>query len=152
MASLLLWWSSPGCTLTPSYGCGCSGTDVSWLELCPCNQNEGKAIGILQKAAQFCLWCHQLMLKMVMEVNGQIFRGRVREFVVGIEARSHPSVGLSLDLHTSAPSYSLLWICRHPLIPAGAGINQGMCRFILFGAHSVSAWSRVSLVLPWLWL
>lgn len=82
----------------------------------PCNQNEGKALDILQKGAQSCLWYHQLLLKMVMEVNDHICRGRLREFEVGIEALSHPSVGLSLDLHISAPSSSVLWICRHPWI------------------------------------
>lgn len=79
------------------------------------------------------------MLKMVMEINGQICRGRLREFDVGIEALSHSSVGLSLDLYISAPSSSVLWICRHLWIPSGAGISQEMGRFVLSGAHSVSA-------------
>lgn len=113
--------------------------DVSQLELYPRNQNEGEALDILQKGAQFCLWYHQLMLKMVMEVNDQICRRRLREFDAGIEAMSHASVGLSLDLHISAPSSAVLWICGHPWIPAGAGISQEMGRFSLSGAHSVIA-------------
>lgn len=79
------------------------------------------------------------MLKMVMEINCQICRGRLGEYDVGIVALSHPSGGLSLDLHISAPSSSVLWICRHPWIPAGAGISQVVGRFILSGAHSVIA-------------
>lgn len=94
---------------------------------------------MLQKGAQFCLWCHQLMLKIVMEANGQICRGRLGEFDVGIEALSHPSVGF---LWTCTSLLLLLQCCGsvdNPWIPAGAGISQEMGRFILSGAHSVSA-------------
>lgn len=144
MASLLLWCTSPDCTLTPSYGCGCSGTDVPWLELCPCNLNEGKAIGILQKAAQFCLWCHQLMLKMVMEVGrwGNLLLD-LRHCLILLWGCLWTYTPLLLLIHCCGSVDTLWFLQEQELAKECADLSA---------AHSVSAWSRVSLVLPWLWL